>query len=158
VAAVDDGGLGWAVGVVEEAEGGHKRDALAGEVDRGLHAPSAAVGPLRLDAAPVLRPVRVAGNVVELLLVFRFLLASGGRDGGGEQEGGGDQERGEAAEVASWTHALALLLPVVVVCARTARWLVGLAVELIWDWEEEHPAPQIYNRRCCGAVGVWRPL
>jgi hypothetical protein len=151
VAAVDDGGLGWAVGVVEEAEGGHQRDALAGEVDRGLHAPSAAVGPLRLDAAPVLRPVRVARNVVELLLVLRFLLASGGRDGGGEQEGGGDQERGEAAEVASWTHALALLLPDVV-CARTARLLVVLAVELIWDWEEEHPAPKIYNRSRCGGM------
>jgi hypothetical protein len=104
VAAVGDGGLGGAVGVGEVAEGPHQRDALVGEVDGGLHPPGAAVAPLRLDAAPVLRPVLVADDVAELLLVLGFFLGSGGRDGNGEQEGRREEPRGgEAAEV---THTL----------------------------------------------------
>ena len=47
VAAVDDGGLGGVVGVVEEAEGSLRP--AVGEVDGGLHSAAAAVGPRRLD-------------------------------------------------------------------------------------------------------------
>ena len=67
VAAVDDGGLGGAVGVVEEAEGALRPG--VGEVDGGLHPAAAAAGPRRLDLAPAIRPVRRAPVVAELALV-----------------------------------------------------------------------------------------
>jgi hypothetical protein len=70
VAAVDDGRLGGAVGVVEVAEGAHERDALVGDVDGRLHPPRAARRPLLLDRPPPLRPVLRAADVAELLLVL----------------------------------------------------------------------------------------
>ena len=92
VATVDDGGVGVSVGVVEVAEAGGQGEVEEAEVDRRLHLAAAAGGPFRLQAAPVLRPPRCAGDVAELIV----FLGSGGRRREQEGDDGGDDDDEEA--------------------------------------------------------------